>query len=132
MRNSAWALLLVAVVHLGYEPAAAWLFPDQRVAAAKAIFYILRGFEGFALWCAVLWLAGTKSPALVVACVWGAIESAQTALCRLALPIGGQHPIAPAWGGICDVAAGFPVAGVMAAVVLVALSIVQEVGRARR
>lgn len=132
VRSSAWALILVATVHLGYEPAAAWLFPDARVAAGKAIFYILRGFEGVALWCAVLVLARGRSPALVVACVWGAVESAQTALCRLALPMGGAPPVAPAFGGICDVAAGFPVAGVMAAVVLVALSIVQECGRARR
>ena len=124
--------MLVAVVHLGYDPAAAWLYPDARVAAGKAIFYVFRGVEGVCLWVAVLMLAKQRSPALVVACVWGAAESLQTAACRLALPIGGAHPVAPAFGGICDVAAGFPVAGVMAAVVLVALSIVQEAGRARR
>lgn len=121
-----WLLLLVAIVHLGYEPLAAWAYPHAPVAAGKAFFYILRGVEGAVLWLAVLALASDRRPTLVVACAWGAVESAQSAACRLALPIGGSSPVAPSWGGMCDLVAGVPVAGLTAAVALLALSIVQE------
>lgn len=123
---AAWLLLLVAAVHVGYEPLAAWAYPHGGAAAAKALFYILRGVEGAVLWLVVLAWAPERPPALVVACVWGAVESAQAAACRLALPVGGAAPVAPAWGGVCDLAAGVPVAGVTALAVLAALSVVQE------
>lgn len=129
MKKSSALLLLVAVVNLGYEPLAHTFWPGDPTSAAKALFYILRGFEGFALWLAVLaW--GPKSAILTAACVWGAAESAQTAVCRLALPIAGGPPVAPAFGGLCDLVAGVPVAAVTAIGVLVALSIVQELQRA--
>lgn len=119
--------LLVAAAHLGYDPMAAWIYPDARVAAGKAIFYILRGIETCILWCVVLRSYKPASPILVVACVWGAIESGQEAICRMALPIGGKAPVAPNFGGICDLVAGLPVSGVVAVLVLIAISVVQEI-----
>lgn len=133
MKSSGGAplLLLVAAVHFGYEPLAHWMYPNAPTAAAKAIFYIFRGVEGFVLWGMVFHL-GRKSLLFGVACAWGAFESAQTSMCRLAAPIAGNPPVAPAFGGLCDLVSGLPVVGLTAVLVLVALSIVQEVDRARR
>ncbi len=118
-------LALVAAVHLGYEPlAAGW--PDP-VAAARAIFYVGRGFEGAVLY-AVVWAMSSRGLAVTVACAWGFVESAQTAVCRLAVGIG-NRPVPSPYGGMCDVAAGWPVYGMTAALVLVALAFMQEADR---
>lgn len=133
-RSSSWLLLIVALVHLGYEPLAYALWPADPVAAGKALYYIGRGFEGTAVWCVLLAVDRTtiRSPVLAAACVWGAAENAQSAACRLALPIAGGAPVAPAFGGLCDLVAGVPVAAVTALGMLVLLSIVQEAHRAER
>lgn len=124
-------LLLVAVVHFGYEPLAHWIYPDAHTQAAKAIFYVLRGLEGAVLW-TVVFFKCERSLLVGIACAWGMAESAQTAVCRLALPIGGGAPVAPSFGGLCDFVSGLPVVGLTAVVVLVALSIAQEAEHVRK
>ena len=127
--NLALLVALVGLVHYGYEPMAE-LYQDQR-AAARAIFYVFRGVEGTALWLIVWRLAnkGTRAyrVGLGLVCGWGALENAQTAVCRLALGVG--EAVSPsAYRGLCDVATGLPVYGVMCLVALAVAAFVGESG----
>ena len=121
---------LVAAVHFGYEPLSAG-YPDPA-SAGRAIFYVARGVEGTALYALVWALAWRRLPksrlGISIACSWGCFESAQTAVCRLAVGIGNRTVPGP-YRGMCDLAADFPVYGMTAVLVLVAAAVMQEVGR---
>lgn len=120
-------LVLVGAVYFGYDPLAEWLHPPEHQArAAKALFYVLKGIEGAALWLALLALAWNRSWAFVVACGIGAIQSAQVAVCRLAFPIGEAPPAVPAFSGLCSAASGLPLMTVGAVAVLVCACVVLE------
>jgi hypothetical protein len=123
-------LALVALVHYGYDPLAAYLYPGVEN-APRALFYVLRGFEGAVLWLAVLVLA-RKSWPLVVACVWGFFEGAQTAVCRLALGIGSKPETPSPYSGLCELVSGMPVVAISAVVALVAVAIIQEKQNVKR
>lgn len=121
-------LLLVAVVHLGYDPIAALLAGDSttdRAQLARAVYYVLRGFEGAAVW-ACLYCISPRSLPWLVACAWGATENAQAAVCRLALGLGGVPPAPGPFRGLCDIASGVDVSAMTAIAVLVAAAVVQE------
>lgn len=80
MRLPVILLVLIAFTHYGYEILAS-AYQDQG-AAARAIFYALRGVEGTALFVVVGLLA--RRPLVWLVCLWGAAEEAQTTTCRLA------------------------------------------------
>lgn len=80
MRLAAILIAVIAITHYGYDPLAS-LYKDEQ-AAARALFYILRGFEGAALFGIIGLLA--RRPLVLTICVWGAFEEAQTGVCRLA------------------------------------------------
>lgn len=124
-------LLLVAITHYGYDPLASYFFPEEQQRAARAIFYVLRGVEATALY-GLLWSFAPRRLPIVAACVWGAVESAQTAVCRLAFGLGGPAPAPGPYAGLCDVAAGYPVGLVMAVVGLACAFVVQECLGGRR
>lgn len=120
-------LVMVAVTHYGYQPLADFYADTDK--AARAIFYVLRGIEGCALYALVWWLA-PKSGAgfrvgLAIACAWGMLESAQTSVCRIAAGIG-QSVAPPAYHGLCDVVTGLPIYGMTALVALVVACFAQE------
>lgn len=115
MKLAALLLLLVAAVHYGLEPLS-HVFSDAP-AAHRAMFYIGQGVKGFALWCAVAWLAYstarskgmnafTAAPLFAV-CAWGAIEDFEVAACRLARGIE-SIPMPGPWQGVCDELTGLP------------------------
>ena len=60
---------LVAVTHYGYPDAQPW---------ASWWFYVFRGIEGAAIF---LLLAQHSKGVALVACLWGALEETQTAVC---------------------------------------------------
>src|SRR5574341_1141423 len=84
MRLAAILLLLVAMTHYAY-PVVATLYPDAD-RAARALFYVARGFEGVALFGLIGILV--RQPLVWAMCLWGAVEEGQTAVCRLAAGIG--------------------------------------------
>lgn len=101
------ALILFALVlgtHAGY-PLLASMWPDPD-AAARSWFYVLRGIEGAALFLVVAALA-RREWSLIAACLWGAAEEAQTAVCRLSLPMGEATSVLS--GGLCDEVLPVPV-----------------------
>lgn len=124
-------LFVVAVVHYGYEPIASLLYPDQAERAARAVFYVARGFEGAVLY-GLLWACAPRRLPVMAACLWGAVESAQTALCRIALGLGGPTPAPGPYGGLCDLATDWPISGLTAVVALVCISIVRECNADKR
>ena len=117
-------LALVAAVHYGYDPLAHLFYSADPQRAARAIFYIARGIEGSALYWLLLAYAPRSLP-VMAACLWGALESAQTAVCRAALGIGVSAPTPGPYSGLCDLAADWPVSGLTAFVALVCAAIVQ-------
>lgn len=117
-------LALVAVVHFGYEPVADWLYPDVRDRAVRALFYIFRGVEGFALYVVLLAISRRNLP-IAAACCWGALENAQTAVCRAAIGIRGDAVAGP-YSGLCDVVSGAPVYCLTAFAALVVAAVCQE------
>lgn len=116
-------LLLVAATHFGYELLA--LGYEQRAAAAKAWFYVLRGVEGFFLFAIVASLI--RSRAVVVICLLGMSEESLTAVCRVSRPIGEAPGYAP-FVGLCG--DGWYFAGLIA-LGIVALAIAYDLGRGR-
>ena len=115
MRKSdlpALLLLAVAVTHYAYAPLST-IYPDPK-AAAKALFYILRGLEGALLFAVVAALHPTRLVVLV--CGWGAVEELQTSACRAALPIGKVEP-ASLFAGLCG-----PSAYILGAVIVAVLA----------
>lgn len=89
-------LLVVAVTHFGYELLA--LGYDQREAAAKAWFYMLRGVEGVALFGAIA--AVYRQRAVIAVCLLGMFEEGMTTACRASKPIGGVIGYEP-FSGLC-------------------------------
>lgn len=90
-------LVLVGGVHYGYQPLAEWL--GWR---PGAVFYILRGVEGAALFAVVVWLAARRYGWGLVTAVagWGFIEETQTAVCRLSQDMTSAPQVAP-YSGLC-------------------------------
>lgn len=124
-------LVLVVVTHYSYELLAT-MYSDQQ-AAAKAWFYILRGVEGCLLF-AVIWTLCPRKPRAAfvgasIACAWGMLEEAQTAACRIAMPIA-NIASAPAFRGLCDVVTGWPIYAATMFAALVVASLAQESGDA--
>ena len=96
MRLPVILLVLIASTHYGYEILAS-AYQDQG-AAARAIFYALRGIEGAALFVVVGLLA--RRPLVWLVCLWGAVEESQTTVCRLARGIE-NVPGYDAFQGLC-------------------------------
>lgn len=123
-------LVLVAMTHYGYDLLAQAF--DDAEAAARALFYVLRGIEGFALF-GVVWMLAPRRPrpayiGLSLACAWGMLEEAQTSVCRLAQGI--QNVVSPGpFRGLCDVVTGLPIYMLTAGLVLVVASFAQEVDK---
>lgn len=116
-------LLLVAVTHYGYDLLA--LAYEERAAAAKAWFYMLRGLEGFVLFAVVAALV--RSRAVRAVCILGMSEESLTVACRASKPIGEALGYAP-FAGLCGREWYF--AGLIA-LGLVALGIAYDLGRGR-
>lgn len=112
-------LLMVVLTHYGYAPLASfYAHPDE---AGRALFYILRGLEGALLFC-VVWALAPREPlwfryGVSLACAWGAIEEAQTAICRVALGIASAPHTEP-YQGLCDLVTGWPIYMITLVVVL--------------
>jgi hypothetical protein len=96
MRLAAFCLAIIALTHYGYDILA--MAYEDRAQAARAIFYVLRGVEGTALFALVGILA--RRPLVILVFVWGAVEESQTAVCRLAAGIGETPGYAP-FQGLC-------------------------------
>jgi hypothetical protein len=116
VRLAAIILCMVALTHYGYDPLASFYADHGR--AGRAIFYAMRGLEGAALFA----LAGilSRSSAVALACLWGAVEEGQTAVCRLAAGIE-TVPVVPAFSGLCGADAywlGIVIAAVIAVMFL--------------
>lgn len=108
MRLAALLLAVVAAVHYGYEPLAQYYADPAR--AAKGLFYILRGVEGFVLFLLIGLLAGSRMVWLVA--LWGAAEEGQSAVCQLAIGVVNRRPYEP-FQGICG--NGWYMAGIVIA-----------------
>ena len=111
-------LFLITVTHYAYDPLALLVYQDTSGAAARAIFYVLRGHEGFWLFLVVGVLA--RSAVLWPVCVFGMVEEAETALCRLGHPIASSAPY-KMFTGLCGTeayAAGVAAAAVLAFVLI--------------
>lgn len=116
MRLAAIILCMVAFTHYGYDHLAA-LYPEPA-RVTGALFYVLRGLEGVALFLVVGLLS--RSWWVVAACLWGAVEEGQTAVCRLAAGID-VKPSVPLFSGLCGQDAywlGIVVAAVIAIAML--------------
>jgi hypothetical protein len=87
---------MVACTHYGYDHLAA-LYPEPA-RVTGAIFYVLRGLEGAALFAVVGILS--RSWWVVASCLWGAVEEGQTAVCRLAAGIDVKQSV-PLFNGLC-------------------------------
>lgn len=116
MRLAAIILCMVAFTHYGVDHVAAAYPEPTRVTGA--IFYVFRGLEGVALFSLVGLLS--RSWWVVAACLWGALEEGQTAVCRLAAGIN-VKPAVPLFSGLCGTDAywlGIIVAAVIAIAML--------------
>lgn len=124
-------LALVATTH--YAPALLGSLYADQAAATRAWFYILRGVEGCVLYLAVWWLAPHRPIyaryGVALACAWGAIEEAETAVCRLAVGIERKAEV-PLFSGLCDQWLGAPVYVLTLVAVLLVLSAI--VGREKK
>lgn len=117
-------LVLVAVTHYG-PPFLAGLYPDPD-SVVRAWFYILRGIEGALLFC-VVWALAPHTPTFMrygvaLTCAWGALEEAQTAICRAAIGIEKKAQVG-LFEGLCDVATGWPIYMTVVSLVLVACTL---------
>jgi hypothetical protein len=122
MRLAVALLLLVGVVHFGYDLIAlAYLDPG---AAAKAWFYMLRGIEGVALFAFIAALHRHK--AVIAVCALGMFEEGLTTACRASKPIGGVIGYEP-FSGLCGRERYWLGLGLLG---LVALGLAYELGRA--
>ncbi len=95
MRLAALLLLLVAATHYAYDPIALAL-GDVRPAA---MFYVLRGVEGFVLFVLLALRVRLDLPALL-ACAWGAAEELQTSSCRVSMGLASAPRVLP-FEGLC-------------------------------
>jgi len=104
-------LVLVVAVHYGYALIADF-YPDM-LPAAKAWASVLRALEAATLYL-VVWRLVPLKPATArlavgAACAWGAIESMQIAVCRLAYPMDRPPPEVGQFAGLCDKVTGWPI-----------------------
>lgn len=120
MRQLAALLLLVVfVTHYGYDHLAA--FYANKAHAAAAWFYVLRGVQEVILYLLIAFLTPRRSgPAFVVvvaACIWGALEGAQAAVCQSVAGMGAYTSAPGPYAGLCDAVTGWPMylAGLMVA-----------------
>lgn len=124
-------LVLVVVTHMGYVPIGE-LYADPAP-ASKAWQYVLRGFEGVVLylvvWSMTPWQPVVLRYAVSLVCAWGALESGQIAVCRLALPMDRPPPRIPLYTGLCDVVTGWPIYALTAGIVLAAAMISTRGGK---
>lgn len=88
-KGLAWGLLILAAV--------THLVPDWT-AYPKAVFYVLRGYEGFFLFLTIALLR--RSREVWVACAYGMLEEGETAACRLSLAMD-KTPVVEAFQGLC-------------------------------
>lgn len=96
MRLAAVLLLLVVLCHYtDSHLAQGYANPD---AAARAIFYMLRGVEGAALFVIVAGLARNRW--VFAVCLFGMFEESQTTICRAAKPIA-ERPAVELFKGLC-------------------------------
>lgn len=103
-------LLLVVGTHYGYDLAAS--FYPSPAEAGRALFYIFRGIEGTMLYL-IVWSLTPFEPraarlAVSTMCAWGALESIQTSLCRIAIGVTNNVNSKP-YSGLCDLVTGLPV-----------------------
>jgi hypothetical protein len=96
VRLAVLLLVLVVACHFGGDLIAAGY--DQPQAASKALFYILRGIEGTALFAVIASLARHRW--VTAACLFGMFEESQTAICRAARPIA-ERPAVELFQGLC-------------------------------
>jgi hypothetical protein len=120
-RLASLLLVLVVTTHYAYAPLSEFYGNPQ--AASKAIFYILRGVEGFILY-AVVWSLSRGGIAVALACGWGMLESAQTSICRMAIGIERTATASP-YSGLCDVVTGLPVYALTMVAALIVASFIQ-------
>lgn len=101
-------LVLVVITHYGYD-----LVASDSLASAKAWASVLRAIEALALYLIVMSLMPAKPwivrKAAACACAWGAFESAQIAVCRLAFPMDRPPPEVSSYSGLCDKVTGLPI-----------------------
>lgn len=91
-------LIVVALTHVGSEVIAKQFGVDRA-----ALFYVMRGLEGVALYGLLL----THSPCVAAVALWGMGEEALTSVCGALYIV---EPVDPApFQGLCDVRAGMPV-----------------------
>jgi hypothetical protein len=124
VRLAALLFFIVASTHyLGDHLAKLYVHAEQ---AAKAWFYILRGYEGVALFCLVgaLCLRAKAATTIAAVCLWGATEEAMTSICRLTKPISEAPRVLP-FSGLCG--DDYYLAGCFAALVIGA--IILDLGR---
>lgn len=126
------SLLLVVLIgtHYGYDLLAG-LYPHPA-AAARAWFYVLRGFEGSVLYL-IVWYLTPYRPlpvryAVSLVCAWGALESIQTSVCRLVIGIEAK-PNTGLFAGLCDVVTGWPIYMLTLLVVIMVTSVRNNAGR---
>jgi len=121
--NAGALLLLAGVAHLA----------PMHIAALLAQSQAAWEYVGYAVESAVLWLllaAFTRTMAIQAVAAWGAMEAAQRAGCRLALPMD-RAPSLQAGQNLCDAATGLPMTYVSAAAALFVACIAQEAQRVR-
>lgn len=109
-------LLLALAVHLMPEPLADLLGHSHAAWA-----YAAYGVESAVLWLLVAGMC--RVLAVQAVATYGAMESAQRAACRLALPMD-RAPTVPPGQTLCDVATGLPAsfASLLAAVVVIVVA----------
>lgn len=105
-------LVMVAITHLGYDLIGSFYTDPAR--AATAWHHVLRAFPEATWLYLIVWLLLPWQPvpariAGSAACAWGAIESFQIAACRLQFPMGVPPPRTPLYGGLCEIATGWPI-----------------------
>lgn len=109
------ALLLAVVFGMNYTADnIAAMYGTDQIAAAKAWDYIAQGLGSVAVFLCLGLLA--RKPMAWLVCLWGALESGQRSVCRLARPIGGEPPEVPLFSGLCGV--DFYWLGILAALLL--------------
>lgn len=153
---AALILLLVGAVHYGGDLLAMAIGYSDQDRASRAIYYVLRSFEGAAQYAVIAFLAllvaelrwqsapafgwreegqhrlqATSSAVLVIlACGWGMFEQAQAGACRLAIGIENRSPAAKPLTGLCDDVTGVPMymLGLAAGAFIAAVIAVKSLG----
>lgn len=125
-------LLLVLVLGTHYAPELLADLYGDPAKAARALFYVARGIEGSVLF-ATVWALAPRKPrgafvGITLACCWGALEEAQTAVCRLSIGIA-NTATAGRFSGLCDAATGLPIYALTMFLALALAAFSQEAGK---